>query len=406
VRQRSSSPPPTLGIRRQRSPESASLEPEGEDTLNKTSPHSKRITKRGRITSPQWDGPNSSPPSPAAHRLPNEGQTAEDDNSNLLTVGHMVTEETKHLESLLDSVLATLVIIQAASTLPIALSKHAREALTVLNKITNNDASTPALPGQLPAKNQPKKSYANATTPRPPTKKTAHKARSSPAGQQPPHMPVANDCPPRHSHSPNRLIVTWDGNPVPQSATSLNCFVDYLNQQLSPESNGPLPQKVAAANVTKSGKLIIHAMNDAIAADIQSRTELIHEASAEIPDFVPPSEPPAIEADIPWYGIVIHDLPGESLKHSFDATGEDYIISLLESEGGVASKDIRGNIRILCRTGEEAAKKRVSMLVRFEDQYICSRLRRNGIVLLGSWCRVSRYRGPKKKIATPPGPTS
>ena len=402
-RQQSSSPPPTLGTRRRRSPESVPLEDEGEDTLNKTSPQSGRTTKRGRITSPQRIGPVSLTPQFALDRPSNESQTAELNNSTLPSVAPVVAEQTKHLEMLLDSVLATLVIIQVASTMPIALSKHTREALTVLNKFANTGVSTSApLVNPPAATSHPRKSYANATTSRPPTQKKAHTARPSPAGQPSRHTtPAKDNRSPRCSPSSSRLIVSWEGNPLPQTPMSLRPFTDYLNAELAPASRPPY-SKVVAANVTKSGNLVIHTQNLAVAAELKALPKLVHQCSTAIPDFVRPPGLPVIDADIPWHGIVIHDLPAETLRDAFDTT-ETYrdIWTLLESEGGVAPKDIRGNLKVLCRDGEESEKERLSMLVRFEDQRIGNSLRRNGIILFGSWYRVSRYRGPKKSSPRP-----
>ena len=234
----SSPPPPTLGTRRQRSPESVPLEPAGENALNKISPQSQRTTKRGRLTSPQREGSASPSPSPfpAQHCPSDEGQTAELDRSTSCSVAQVVAEETKHLELLLDSVLATLAIIQTASTTPIALSKHSREALSVLNKITTTSSSSSAPPGRSPdAVTHPKKSYASVATR--PHIRTAHKARSLPAGQTPRHTtPVNDNRPPHHPPSTSWLIVSWEGNPVPHTSMSLSRFVEYLNFELSPGS--------------------------------------------------------------------------------------------------------------------------------------------------------------------------
>ena len=82
-------------------------------------------------------------------------------------------------------------------------------------------------------------------------------------------------------------------------------------------------------------------MNEAIAAEIQACPELVHQCSLRIPDFVIPPNIPVIEADLPWHGVVIHDLPRASLLDAFDAAEKfNNIWTLLEREAGVASKDI------------------------------------------------------------------
>ena len=95
-----------------------------------------------------------------------------------------------------------------------------------------------------------------------------------------------------------------------------------------------------AANVTKSGKIIIHTTNHAIAAEVQARPQLVHECSGVIPDFARPSDHPVLDIDIPWHGVVIHNLPAASLRDAFESTDDDNIWKLLETKGGVAQKDI------------------------------------------------------------------
>ncbi|KAJ3481869.1 hypothetical protein NLJ89_g12176 [Agrocybe chaxingu] len=178
-----------------------------------------------------------------------------------------------------------------------------------------------------------------------------------------------------------------------------------LQNERNPGARGESPRKILAANVTKLGNVVIHTVNNAVAAELQNHQQMIWDCASAIPDFVCPSYLPILEVDVPWYGVVIHDLPAESLRHSFDtADSFDDIWTLLEEEGGLVSKDVRGKLRILCRDGEEFEKERLSMLIRFEDQHVCERLCRDGIYLLGSWHRVSRYRERKKRTTPTPSP--
>ncbi|CAA7266314.1 unnamed protein product [Cyclocybe aegerita] len=428
--QRSNSLPPARGSRRPRSPEPTPPESEEEADQHTRSPHTKRIVKKGRTASrtgpdtldsePTHTNPSTYAPDTSTPHGPTETPTLTTPLPTPSTHGDAVSEQTRHLETLLDSVLATFVIIQAASTTPVTLSNHANEALSTLYKLTTpllpsedrahaaTNATTPALTPEL--MNPRKQSYADVTKPCQTTSKTKHQARSSPAGATTRHRPSAANqrSSYQHPHSTSRVIASWDGQPVLQSSSSLSQFVRNLNDALKFDHDSAIrgDRRILAANITKSGNVAIHTVNEAIAAALQNRRQMIHAAANAIPDFNRPSYLPMLEVDVPWYGVVIHDLPAASLRDSFDTAdaGED-IWALLEGEGGVVRKDIRGKLRILCRDGEEFEKERLSMLVRFEDQRVCDRLCQNGIYLLGSWHRVSRYRERKKRMTPNSSPT-
>lgn len=404
-RQRANSLGPSLGTRRRRSPDTTPPESEGDEAgaaHYTKSPHTRRTVKRGRTTNALAGGPSipqfpqflppHSPQSPTPYRLPTMGQLAESLHPTTpppVPPEDIVMDQVKHLEGLLDSVLATLVIIQAASNTDIALSEHSRHALKVVNSLlqpkSNVDISCPT--DQIPSTlaNHQKKSYADVTKHCHAAQKATHPERSSPAGPSVHHRSsnTVNKRPPRpsrHHHSSSRVIARWDVQ-VPQASTSLSLFVRDLNDELDsllrPKGRigGEVTRRVLAANITKLGNLVIHTMDDVVALEIQRHPKLVNSCAKAIPDFECPSDPPALDMDVPWYGVVVHDLPARSLVDSFDAAEPfNSIWTLLENEGGVARKDVRGNIRVLCRDGEEFEKESLSMLIRFEDQRVPDRL--------------------------------
>jgi len=157
-RQCSSPPPPATGTRRQRSPEvtpEGSESEEGATTQYKISPKTKRIVKKGRTdeqpdatnqTTLDSESPQATQPDTTQRALSNTGpQEKEQHHStqpiDLTTsvVGHMA-----HLDALLDSVLATLVIIQSASTLLLQLSYHTKAAFTTLNQLLSSSITRTA----------------------------------------------------------------------------------------------------------------------------------------------------------------------------------------------------------------------------------------------------------------------
>ncbi|PPQ84376.1 LOW QUALITY PROTEIN: hypothetical protein CVT25_013039 [Psilocybe cyanescens] len=156
--------------------------------------------------------------------------------------------------------------------------------------------------------------------------------------------------------------------------------------------------------------------NDVAATELCSRPGLIQNRAVDIPDFKPIGTI-TIDSDLPWHGVVVHDLPSAAIQEAFNTNEQDYnniwtllekeafntneqdynnIWTLLEKEGEVAKQDVRGHLRLLCRDGEEQEKEKLSMLIMFKDTQVTTRLCRDGIFLLGSWNRVSRYRAHSK----------
>ena len=103
---------------------------ESEDAHNKKSPHTRRVIKRGRTTRPQDEDAQLFLPSLPSS--PNSGPPVEPQSSTPqppTPIQVVIVEQTRRLEVLLDSVLATPAIIQSASTTPVDLCDHFRHAL-------------------------------------------------------------------------------------------------------------------------------------------------------------------------------------------------------------------------------------------------------------------------------------
>ncbi|PPQ82719.1 hypothetical protein CVT25_009430 [Psilocybe cyanescens] len=180
-----------------------------------------------------------------------------------LLLNDVAMGQLKHLESLLDLVLATLVIIQSTSTTqPITFSTHTQQALQVLNCLVSDPPVplTPTLPPP-PSHASRRSSFSQAVkhghAKQPPT---AHKKAPSPAGPMVhpwTHQRILNQ-PYRQG---NHLVMQWQDHPVPNTSGSLSDFVDYLETQFQIPQTGIVPDprsKFAGANVTKSGSIVIY----------------------------------------------------------------------------------------------------------------------------------------------------
>jgi hypothetical protein len=79
----------------------------------------------------------------------------------------------------------------------------------------------------------------------------------------------------------------------------------------------PHTRRIAAANVTRSGNLVIHTKAPYTAAQLKLHTQDIHNNAKAIPGFSPPDDAPLVELDVPWHGLVIHGLPTLSLRDAY-----------------------------------------------------------------------------------------
>jgi hypothetical protein len=308
----------------------------------------------------------------------------------------------KHLESLVDSVLATVVIIQAATSQPVVLSPHTRRALELLNKFVAPNSATTCSASQPKTRGPTTPSYAQATkrTHSTPTVENtiklslATRTRTSPKTLRPTR------------HSPHRLIVRWAGHPIPSTSIALDQFVRDLDMLVwggrrHGTSRREHLSRITGANITKTGNLVIHTTAPFTATQLREYSKEIKYSASAIPGFDPPVTcTPELELDIPWHGIVIHGLPAVSLLAAYEGDQGDNGEALglweaLEKETGIPQADIK-DIRILCRDEEQGKRERLSLRVMLENPLTCDHLSQNGAFLLSTQCRVSRYR-PRRK---------
>ena len=174
ARQRGDSEPPPQGMRHCCSADSTPSEhSEQSDPAERVpqstiSPHTHWIIKHGRTDSTLLDDDPTTPPS----QSPARPMLAEEPTSPAAPTLSpcSVAEHLQHLESLLDSVLATVVILNTMTTTPVY-SVHMRDAVKALSTLFRPEASvdTPNLPSAAEQSPQICKSYATAAAP-PPSK--------------------------------------------------------------------------------------------------------------------------------------------------------------------------------------------------------------------------------------------
>jgi hypothetical protein len=427
-----SSNPPAGGSQRPRPLNTSSSSGESElgieeDELSPPtkSPDSQRVLKRARFTSPGLEAhvdapflaPITLPPSSSTHqppplRLPEEPAPS---TPSLPTTSHDVpVDQLKHLESLVDSVLAAVVIIQAATPQLVVLSPHTRRALELLNKLVAPTSATTCSAPQPKPRGPTMPSYAQATKGSRSTHAPVEKnVKPSPAGHQPSRNRTHPKSPQQPRHSAYRLIVRWPGHPVPQSPDSLQDFISNFKKRIGPSYRRNICStlELAGANVTKSGNVVIHTKAPQTASQLLHVIQLnecsdIAIAGQAIPDFQCPTDIlPEVELDVPWHGVVIHDIPAQPLLESYWGTEvTERLWDVVTEQIGLPGKDIR-DVRVLCRDEDMEKKDRLSIRIMLDDPRLCEHLCRNNTFLFETPCRVSPFR-PRKKRRQPPTSSS
>jgi len=383
------------------------------------SPESQRVVKRARFTSPgpdaHADAPflaSSSPPLPSL-TLPPTLRSPEEtafSTSPLPATSRvdMPADQLKHLESLVDSVLATVVIIQATSTQPVILSPHTRRALELLNKFVAPTPATTCSVLQSKPRGPTTPSYAQATKGSHATHPVEHTVKPSPAGHKPSRSRAHSQSSQQPCHSAYRLIVRWPGHPVPQSSNSLQNFISSLKKRVRPyyQRHTCLNLELAGANVTRSGNIVIHTKAPHTASQLLDAIQLsgiedVTHAGEHIPGFICPIDIlPEIELDKPWFGVVIHNIPAQPLLESYQGReAMENLWDVVPNQTGLPPQDIR-DIRVLCREEDLEKRDRLSIRIMLDDQRLSEHLCRDDVFFFKTPCRVSRYR-PRKNRRRP-----
>jgi hypothetical protein len=121
----------------------------------------------------------------------------------------------------------------------------------------------------------------------------------------------------------------WAGHPIPSTSIALDQFVRDLDMLVwggrrHGTSRREHLSRIAGANVTKTGNLVIHTTAPFTATQLREYSEEIKYSASAIPGFDPPVTcTPELELDIPWHGIVIHGLPAVSLLAAYEGDQGD-----------------------------------------------------------------------------------
>jgi len=179
--------------------------------------------------------------------------------------------------------------------------------------------------------------------------------------------------------------------------------VEDLNERLS---RSPFAlHKIASANLTRSGSMVIHTRAPFTAAQLITKESAI-QASLRSIKWKGDLLKPCLELDMPWHGVVVHGIPAAPLWVAWNGDGQDIWANLLQ-DNGILAENVK-DMRILCWEEETELKEQLSLWLMFEDVNLACQVLSDGVFLFGSWCRVSQYHHckqrnhPQSSSTTPP----
>ncbi|CAA7267182.1 unnamed protein product [Cyclocybe aegerita] len=362
------------------------------------SPHTRRVVKRGRINGP------ATPPSPSpATNLPQQESLTGLHRPTKTNKSQAPWDDMKHLEQMLDSVLASAVIIQAASTIPVELTPHSRSALAAIINILQPHTTMPTAPmsttalhtatkpypppaTEQPARRAENKSYAHAASHK--TGQSVNRKEVSLAGQMP-HPLRRAKAPATPRHSPFRLTLRWPNQPPSLPPGFLMLLLDQLNYNFQ-EVGEPPP--IMALNRTKAGNIIILTRAPVLASALLARQDNVLRSFDKLSNDFKQSEDPILELDVPWHGFVIHNVPALGLAEVMDSPvghGHDLLVRI-KVDIGIPGAHIR-DYRVLQRDNswkeDVTGMSTVSFLIMLDDEGLADRL----LSFKGNihWCTLS-----------------
>jgi hypothetical protein len=120
-------------------------------------------------------------------------------------------------------------------------------------------------------------------------------------------------------------------------------------------------------NITKSGNVVIHTKAPHTASQVLQVIQLndshdVALAGKEIPGFSCPMEyTPSVELDVPWHGVVIHDIPAQPLIESYQGDEDtESLWDVVKEQTGLSGNDIQ-DLWILCRDEDMEMKECLSI---------------------------------------------
>ncbi|KAJ7169295.1 hypothetical protein C8R43DRAFT_1121175 [Mycena crocata] len=302
-----------------------------------------------------------------------------------------------HLESLLDSALATVAILADCATTRPQYSAHTQEALRVLLKHIALPTTIVSAPPAAAATIAPTYAEATSASRKRPDKRGPAPTRPSNHVTKSDSQPVSR--PTRSTPSPYRLTLRFTIPPEPEERAS----PDLLTQNLCMlTSTLDFRDRVAGVNWTHNGNLVIHTRAPYTALQLRDTFVGDDRLACTVGAACRPGslgENPfggELELDTPWTRVVLHGVPAGDVNRYLD--GSSALWDALDRTG-VCRQEVKA-IRVLCPEEELTERDSFALSLTIGDTGLAQRMLSSGVFLFGTHCGVSRYR-PRSKTTHP-----
>ncbi|KAF7365768.1 hypothetical protein MVEN_00450700 [Mycena venus] len=309
----------------------------------------------------------------------------------------------QHLETLLDSALATLTLIHGISSSPVY-TPHLLGVLRVLDRhitqpspITMPSDSTTATtatttPTNAPKFEPPTATYAAVTVADPQPALTCEAIKhESPAR-------AAHLCSP--PKQPTRVVIRFDkmptDQPKPVRASPLHLY-KAISLALADCDIGNAAL-VAGVQWSRKGNLVLRPATDTCTAKLLSQQ--FHRIWPAIRPLLKLSEDykcPVFETDEQWHSVVFHGVPMPPTRRA-GAFSSDLVDISLQTSG--ASHGVLKSYSVLCHPEDFQTRDSLALRVSLSSEVDAAHLIKNGGFMAGTWCRVSPY--AEKLSISPP----
>ncbi|KAJ7438200.1 hypothetical protein B0H11DRAFT_1935391 [Mycena galericulata] len=324
---------------------------------------------------------------------------------NPTTITDQLLAHHRHLESLLDSALATLTLITLTNTTTtLSYTSHVLQVVQALTYHIAFDSDHTPTPPTVPSNHldnaptaiAPTATYAAVTVPHgaqsssltTPDRKTTER-RPSPS---PPSRPAPNDT---HPAVPQitRVVIRFDLEPnhSPTRADPLELY-SAIARALSPSEE----TMFGGVQWTQRGNLVVKPARHLTAEFLLSQKAKIWKAIHPLLGLPAAYSRPPFELDNPWHSVVFHGVPTPP-----DRKPDTFTLEAVEA--WLDPGDVKGPVKafsVLCRPEDFGTKTSVAVRVSLSSEADAQRLVENGGCFHGAQCRVTHY-SRKSRSVTP-----
>ncbi|KAJ7896878.1 hypothetical protein B0H13DRAFT_2338080 [Mycena leptocephala] len=319
----------------------------------------------------------------------------------------------QHLETLLDSALATLALIRETTT-ALPYTPHLLAVLRVLNHHIAQ-STAPTTGALFPANATPTPTATPMTTTTTTTQAT-YAAASDPRRSGPISTPEPNTVkqepsepfPPRAPRrpavgKPTRVIIRFDqkpDQPQPFRASPFSLYKNITASLLSVFQGTGYAKLIAGVQWTRRGNLVLHPATEVCTAKFLAEQEdgiwaAIHPL-LRLPETY---SRPIFDTDEQWHSVVFHGVPVPPNRR-MDPFTHKFIDDCVKSDD-VLQGEVKG-FSVLCRPEDLQTRSSLALRVSLSSEADALRLIKNGGFMAGTWCKVSHYvEKPRTRVPSP-----